>query len=806
MFKVISSFPQKNFNDQSIPFHGLKTIIMDFSLKYEVQELFVHYCDEGNEAIIKWDKKFLQKTYFSLFLNEFQKENLEDNNLITLTNKKENDSFSFFEFCQYLFNPKNSIFNPEMTQIYQDMNHPLYEYFVNSSHNTYLLGNQFTGESSTQAYINAFNKGCRCVEIDCWDGPKNNPAVTHGNTLTSKISFESVVKCINDYGFKNNPYPIILSIENHCCITQQNRMVEILEDILGDKIWKPNLNNKFTYASPNDLKYKILLKGKGLKFNPMKNEDSPFKIKIGKVMVQSFVDKQEENIKEEENNETRIMSSVPLFSPKFDSWVNNRFCYQNSKTSMPTFLNCLDYKQIGSDEIKREVFTEEQITQKNHEIFLSFEIATKKVISPSDVNVIEMSKNIRNPHENFSICSNEIKIPNFNALFQQENEEKENTDSIENKAITPIERNALEICERSSSNHSPAKNPQRSRASNLISFLVSPKSGKRKEVENSGSRTSSKSSNDYTTKKKTPHKISLRLHESLALFGYKLKTFEKQIKAYEITSISEDKLQKLFTKEYINITEINKKSFTRSYPKSTRVDSSNYDPVPGFSCGVQFIALNFQTNDMNLGIYLSKFHQNGGIYSGYVLKPELLRDKFLDQRINNLFMNVDKSPIGRRSLMNVFTPGLKSKNELCIDIREKTGAILELQINLISGFQIRNENGKLLKEPIYVEIFVKGLQTDENFNKKYTSTLKENHFHPIFEKISLNFSIVFPELAFVVFAVYKKSQSSKPIAFYSIPVECIRTGYRRVPLMDFYFQNINDSYLFCKIQKKELKD
>lgn len=83
--------------------------------------------------------------------------------------------------------------------------------------------------------------------------------------MTSKILFEDVIKTINDYGFASNPYPIILSIENHCKAKQQERMAEILENILKNKLYLlPDTFNEFEYfPSPNKLKHKILIKDKG---------------------------------------------------------------------------------------------------------------------------------------------------------------------------------------------------------------------------------------------------------------------------------------------------------------------------------------------------------------------------------------------------------------------------------------------------------------------------------------------------------------------------------------------------------------
>ncbi|GLH02475.1 1-phosphatidylinositol 4,5-bisphosphate phosphodiesterase [Gryllus bimaculatus] len=163
-------------------------------------------------------------------------------------------------FFRYLTSDEATPVALDRLDVYMDMTQPLAHYFINSSHNTYLVGRQFAGSSSVEMY--------------------RQPIVTHGHAVCSDILLRDVLYAIADTAFVASEWPVVLSIENHCTRPQQQRMAQLMEEALGPLllreplpefpcgVWSgvaSQLKAGVELPSPWALRRKVLVKNKRLK-------------------------------------------------------------------------------------------------------------------------------------------------------------------------------------------------------------------------------------------------------------------------------------------------------------------------------------------------------------------------------------------------------------------------------------------------------------------------------------------------------------------------------------------------------------
>ncbi|QRW12194.1 phosphatidylinositol-specific phospholipase C [Ceratobasidium sp. AG-Ba] len=173
------------------------------------------------------------------------------------------DGIDRAEFGAYLISSANDV----VRTIPEDETRPLNEYYISSSHNTYLVGHQLYGASTVEGYRNVLLRGCRSVEIDVWDGDSGEPAVFHGYTLTKEVPFRDVCRAIGHNAFVTSDLPVIVSLEVHAGHTQQEKIVKIMKEEWSNYLVTERLSENISdkeLPSPHALRRRILVKVKYL--------------------------------------------------------------------------------------------------------------------------------------------------------------------------------------------------------------------------------------------------------------------------------------------------------------------------------------------------------------------------------------------------------------------------------------------------------------------------------------------------------------------------------------------------------------
>jgi phosphatidylinositol phospholipase C delta len=167
----------------------------------------------------------------------------------------------------FLANPKvNSWMRQEHERVFMDMAQPLHHYFIASSHNTALEGDQLVSKCTASWVGQVLETGARCIELEIKDFDLNDdgiiPVVHRRYSRCQTCSLVSVLKAIKKKAFATTPYPLIVLLEFHAPV-DMSRAVSLIKRELGDLLFTPEDREQLASAGksfcPKDMQRRVLI-------------------------------------------------------------------------------------------------------------------------------------------------------------------------------------------------------------------------------------------------------------------------------------------------------------------------------------------------------------------------------------------------------------------------------------------------------------------------------------------------------------------------------------------------------------------
>eukprot|EP00667_Euglena_gracilis_P002942 EG_transcript_2948 len=234
---LLEALLRKHDRDRSgdMQFEEFQTFVLELTDRPELKAIFQQYETEHGH---------LRPAEFRKFMVEVQKQpwwTEEDSRRLFKTLSGSAEQLSLERFVWWLgdHDDNNCISPARLNKPSQEMTRPLQDYYIATSHNTCLIGNQLDSAASVGLVKEALLAGCRCLDFDCCDGPDGDPIVTRAHTRCGSVLFQDVVSCIREWAFVKSTAPVILCLALHASQPQQGKVADILRTGLGSYLLVP---------------------------------------------------------------------------------------------------------------------------------------------------------------------------------------------------------------------------------------------------------------------------------------------------------------------------------------------------------------------------------------------------------------------------------------------------------------------------------------------------------------------------------------------------------------------------------------